>query len=120
MNLHLLTETTASANACAAGELAAEQPFPPSPGGQTAAAGCDECMNSHAGSHCCKLCAPAAAAAAACRCCLPLPAAAHPLPSFPTLTRSRPKSVCLCPWLPEAPLQTAGRIVILQHPHELK
>ncbi|PRW20396.1 DTW domain-containing 2 [Chlorella sorokiniana] len=33
---------------------------------------------------------------------------------------SRPKSVCLCPWLPAAPLQTAGRIVILQHPHELK
>ncbi|KAJ8622705.1 hypothetical protein MRB53_031234 [Persea americana] len=32
----------------------------------------------------------------------------------------RPKSVCLCPYLPPSPLPTATQILILLHPHELR
>lgn len=32
----------------------------------------------------------------------------------------RPKKVCLCPYLPPKPLETATQILIFQHPHELR
>ncbi|KAF3327200.1 DTW domain-containing protein 2 [Carex littledalei] len=32
----------------------------------------------------------------------------------------RPKSVCICPFLPPSPLPTATTVFILQHPHELR
>jgi hypothetical protein len=38
----------------------------------------------------------------------------------PLLLRRRPRSVCLCPYLPETPVKTAGRVIILQHPFEHK
>lgn len=32
----------------------------------------------------------------------------------------RPESVCLCSTLPREPLPLAGRLIVLQHPHEQK
>ena len=59
-----------------------------------------------------------------------LTAAAEPavLPSSsPSLQRravcghfARPASVCLCAWLPPQPIDTAGAVVVLQHPNEAK
>ena len=51
---------------------------------------------------------------------LPRPEALAPSRLSRMLCCRRPARVCLCPGLPPAPLNTAGRLIILQHPHEAR